>query len=189
MTAALVIVDVQNDFCPPSGSLAVPRGDAVVPVINQLAEGFEHVVTTQCWHPPDHCSFVAQGGPWPPHCVADSPGAALHADLKVRATHQVRKGRLSGVDAYSGFDGTDLSDWLKQNKIDTVFVAGLATDYCVRATALDARKAGFHTYVVTDACRGVEVSPGDSERALREVLDAGATLVHSRQAGALATLI
>lgn len=186
MTPALIVVDVQNDFCPPSGSLAVPRGDEVVAVLNRLAQHFPIVVTTQCWHPDDHCSFTAQGGPWPPHCVAGTEGAALQPQLRIAPSHAVFKGKNAAQDAYSGFDGTELDSWLRGAGVDTVFVTGLATDYCVRATALDARKAGFRTYVVTDACRGVEVRPGDSERALRDVLDAGAQLVHSRQAEALA---
>jgi nicotinamidase/pyrazinamidase len=186
MNSALLVVDVQNDFCPPSGSLAVPRGDQVVPVINRLAERFSRVVTTQCWHPPDHCSFQAQGGPWPPHCVAGTGGAELHPGIKLSPVHRVLKGTLSQKDAYSGFDGTDLLDWLRTQGVDTVFVTGLATDYCVRATALDARNAGLMVYAVTDACRGVEVRPGDSERAWRDLLEAGVRLVHSRQAEALA---
>jgi nicotinamidase/pyrazinamidase len=187
MKPALLVVDVQNDFCPPSGSLAVPRGDEVVPVINQLAGHFEVVVTTQCWHPANHCSFVAQGGPWPPHCVAGTAGAELYPGLKLAAAHRVLKGKLAEKDAYSGFDDTDLLAWLRDQQVDTVFVSGLATDYCVRATVLDARKAGLHAFAVTDACRGVEVRPGDSERAWKDMLDAGARLVHSRQAAALAT--
>jgi nicotinamidase/pyrazinamidase len=158
-----------------------------VPVINRLAEQFDTVVTTQDWHPSDHCSFSAQGGPWPPHCVAGTEGAALHPELKLRPAHQVLKGTSSAQDAYSGFDQTGLADWLRNNGVDTVYITGLATDYCVRATALDARTAGLTTYVVTDAVRGVEVHPGDSERALREMLDAGARLVHSAQAEQMAT--
>lgn len=182
MRSALIVVDVQNDFCPPAGSLAVPHGSEVVPVINRLAEHFDTVVTTQCWHPADHCSFREQGGPWPPHCVAGTEGAALHPELKLRPTHQVLKGTASAQDAYSGFDQTELAGWLAGRAIDTVFVTGLATDYCVRATALDARRAGLRTFVVTDGCRGVEVHPGDSARALRDVVEAGAELVESREA-------
>jgi nicotinamidase/pyrazinamidase len=186
MHSALILVDVQNDFCP-GGSLAVPSGDEVVPVLNDLAEHFDTVVTTQDWHPAQHCSFREQGGPWPAHCVAESPGAALHAGLQARPAHQVLKGTLPERDAYSGFDGTELAQWLRQREIDTVFIGGLATDYCVKATALDAITAGLRTFVVTDACRGVEVRPGDSERAFREMLEAGARLVHSRQALELAS--
>lgn len=186
MHSALLVVDVQNDFCPPSGSLAVANGDAVVPVINRLAASFDHVITTQCWHPANHCSFKAQGGPWPPHCVAGTPGAELHPELRVKPKLEVLKGTTAEKDAYSAFDDTGLAGWLRGRKVDTVFITGLATDYCVRATALDALKAGFHAYVVTDAVRGVEVKPGDSAGALREVLDAGGHLIHSHQAAALA---
>ncbi|MCS6860993.1 MAG: bifunctional nicotinamidase/pyrazinamidase [Abditibacteriales bacterium] len=180
---ALIIVDVQNDFCP-GGALAVPDGDAVVEPINRVAPLFSHVVTTQDWHPPHHCSFKEQGGMWPVHCVAGTSGADLHPQLNQQAVHlRIRKADTAERDAYSGFDHTDLAAQLRQRGVRRVFVCGLATDYCVRATTLDALKEGFVTFVITDAVRGVDVQPGDSEKALREMQEAGATMVTSGELG------
>ncbi len=152
---ALIIVDVQNDFCP-GGALAVGDGDAVVPIINALASRFGTVVATQDWHPADHQSFVSQGGPWPIHCVAGTAGAALHPALDTAPIDlTVRKAMVAEEEAYSGFDGTDLAQQLRERSIRRVYVAGLALDYCVDATALDACKAGFDTYVIEDATRAV----------------------------------
>lgn len=152
---ALIIVDVQNDFCP-GGALAVGEGDAVVPVLNRLAGQFGTVVATQDWHPANHQSFKEQGGIWPVHCVAGEPGAALHADLDQSAIDlYVRKATTPTQEAYSGFDGTDLAAQLRARGVERVYVGGLALDYCVDATALDARKAGFDTYVISDATRAV----------------------------------
>ncbi len=152
---ALIIVDVQNDFCP-GGALAVADGDAVVPILNRLAAHFGTVVATQDWHPAAHSSFVAQGGPWPPHCIADTPGAEFHPDLDLGALDLVvRKAMLTAQDAYSGFDGTDLAAQLRARGVRRVFVGGLALDYCVDATARDARAAGFATAVIGDATRAV----------------------------------
>ena len=152
---ALIIVDVQNDFCP-GGALAVGDGDAVVPIINALAPRFGTVVATQDWHPADHRSFTARGGPWPVHCVAGTTGAAFHPDLNTAPIDlTVRKAMVAEQEAYSGFDGTDLAEQLRERGVRRVYVTGLALDYCVDATALDARQAGFDTYVIEDATRAV----------------------------------
>jgi nicotinamidase/pyrazinamidase len=152
---ALIIVDVQNDFCP-GGALAVGEGDEVVPVLNRIAGQFGTVVATQDWHPANHQSFKEQGGIWPAHCVAGEAGAELHADLDQSAIDlNVRKATTPKQEAYSGFDGTDLAEQLKARGVERVYVGGLALDYCVDATALDAKKAGFDTYVIRDATRPV----------------------------------
>lgn len=157
--AALIVVDVQNDFCP-GGALPVPEGDRVVPVVNALAQAFARrgrpVVATQDWHPPDHVSFRERGGPWPPHCVQGTPGALLHPELRQEPiTHLVRKAYRPDQEAYSGFEGTGLADLLRGLGVEEVYVCGLATDYCVNATALDAARAGFRAAVVEDATRPV----------------------------------
>jgi nicotinamidase/pyrazinamidase len=152
---ALIIVDVQNDFCP-GGALAVGEGDAVVPVLNRLARQFGTVVATQDWHPANHQSFKEQGGIWPAHCVAGETGAELHAELDQAAIDlYVRKATTPEQEAYSGFDGTDLAAQLEARGVERVYVGGLALDYCVDATALDAKQAGFDTYVIRDATRAV----------------------------------
>jgi nicotinamidase/pyrazinamidase len=176
---ALIVVDVQNDFCP-GGALAVPHGDEVIAPINRLLQHPWFIVATKDWHPANHCSFQAQGGPWPPHCVQGTPGAELHPQLdaaKIQLT--ITKGSRPDRDAYSGFDGTNLADVLRERGVKRVIVCGLATDYCVRATAQDALKEGFEVLVVEDAIRGVEVNPGDCQRALDELRMAGARLVAS----------
>jgi nicotinamidase/pyrazinamidase len=170
---ALVIVDFQNDFTP-GGALAVPDGDAVAPRLNELvASGrFDLIVATRDWHPPDHSSFAAQGGPWPVHCVAGTEGAELNAALDAaRVDVILDKGTDSGTDGYSGFDRTDLASLLRDRGIDRVTVAGLATDYCVRATALDALREGFEVIVDQAGSRGIDSA--DSARALDEVRAAG----------------
>jgi nicotinamidase/pyrazinamidase len=170
---ALIIVDVQNDFCP-GGALAVPDGDAVVPIINRVIDRFPLVVATQDWHPAHHCSFIEQGGTWPPHCVAGSEGAELHPCLRADSINiRIRKATTPEADAYSGFQGTDLTEQLHSREVDAVTVVGLATDYCVKATALDAKAAGFQVTVLAGACRAVDVQPGDGERALEEMRAAG----------------
>lgn len=172
---ALIIVDVQIDFCP-GGALAVPKGDKVVPVINQLVDlDFSLVVVTQDWHPVKHCSFLENGGIWPKHCVEGTTGADLHPALRLakRDCVLIRKGREVKKDAYSGFDGTELCKILKDAGIEQVFIVGLATDYCVKATALDAKKEGFETFVIIDACRGVDKKKGDADRAILKMLEAG----------------
>ena len=179
---ALLVVDVQNDFCP-GGALAVPDGDKVVPVINFLEPLFGKIFTTQDWHPPNHVSFKTRGGDWPPHCVAGTKGAEFHPALNTGKAVHILKGDRPDEEAYSGFQGTDLADRLKNAGVQRIFVCGLATDYCVRATALDGLKSGFRVVVVTDAVRGVEVKRGDSEAALTEMKDAGAILAESGSLG------
>jgi nicotinamidase/pyrazinamidase len=175
MPEALVIVDFQNDFTP-GGALAVPDGDQVAARLNELAASgdYDLVVATRDWHPPDHGSFSAQGGIWPEHCVAGTDGAELHPDLDAaRVDVVVDKGRDPSTEGYSGFDGTDLAAILRERGIDRITVAGLATDYCVRATALDALREGFAVTLDSAASRGIDAKPGDVERALDEVRAAG----------------
>jgi nicotinamidase/pyrazinamidase len=170
---ALIIVDVQNDFCS-GGALEVPSGDEVVGPINELARQMPLVLATRDWHPPDHASFAEQGGPWPVHCVRDTPGAQLHPALEAeRIEAIVDVGRAREDEGYSGFEHSDLEQRLRERDVDTVHVAGLALDYCVKATALDARGAGFDVIVHRDATRPVEVRPGDGERAVEELEEAG----------------
>jgi nicotinamidase/pyrazinamidase len=174
---ALIVVDVQNDFCP-GGALAVPDGDAVVEAINQLASESSFVVATRDWHPPDHGSFAAQGGPWPVHCVAGTPGAELHPGIDSELIDMVvDKGQVADREGYSGFEGTSLERLLRERGVDSVDVAGLALDYCVKATALDARRAGLAVTVHRGATRAVEVQPGDGERAVAELRAAGVEVV------------
>jgi nicotinamidase/pyrazinamidase len=178
MPRALIIVDFQNDFTP-GGALAVPEGDTIAAKINALtASGdYDLVVATRDWHPADHGSFAAQGGPWPVHCVADTEGAQLHPGLdRSRIDVIVDKGQAVDTDGYSGFEATDLEQILRDRGITQVTVVGLATDYCVKNTALDALRAGLEVTVDGTATRGVEVEPGDSERALAEVRAAGGVI-------------
>ncbi len=175
MARALILVDFQNDFTP-GGALGVEGGDEVSARLNELAiaGGFDLVVATRDWHPPDHDSFHPQGGTWPEHAVAQTPGAELHPALdRTRIDLVVDKGTESGTDGYSAFDGTDLAETLRHHDVDEVVVAGLATDYCVKHTALDALDAGFAVTVEAAATRPVEREPGDGERALQEIRDAG----------------
>jgi nicotinamidase/pyrazinamidase len=178
MGRALVIVDVQNDFTP-GGALAVPDGDAIVDRVNALARSgdYDLVVATRDWHPPDHGSFAAAGGPWPVHCVAGTPGAELHPALDAAAVDVViDKGQDAATEGYSGFEGTELAALLAERGIGEVTIVGLATDYCVKNTALDALRHGLDVTVDTSAVRGVDVEPGDAERALEEVRAAGAAV-------------
>jgi len=174
---ALIIVDVQNDFCP-GGALPVRDGDLVVEPINRVATLFRHMVTTQDWHPPNHSSFKEHGGIWPVHCVAGTPGAELHSRLNQRPVNvRIRKADTANRDAYSGFDHTDLAEQLRSRRVARVFVCGLATDFCIRATALDALTQGFDTFILTDAVRGVDAQPSDSEKSLQDLKRAGASLI------------
>jgi nicotinamidase/pyrazinamidase len=178
VSRALVIVDFQNDFCP-GGALAVPDGDAIAGRVNELAGSgdYDLVVATRDWHPPDHGSFAQQGGPWPVHCVAGTPGAELsHALDPTPIDAVVDKGQDADAEGYSGFEGTQLAELLRARDIDAVTVVGLATDYCVKNTALDALREGFSVTVDNTATRGVDVQPGDSERALDELRTAGASV-------------
>jgi nicotinamidase/pyrazinamidase len=175
MAEALVIVDFQNDFTP-GGALAVPQGDEVAERLNALAASgdYDLVVATRDWHPADHGSFSARGGIWPDHCVAGTPGAELHPALDAtRVDVIVDKGQDPATEGYSGFDGTNLAELLRERGIDRVTVAGLATDYCVRATALDALREGFAVTLDTAGSRGIDAEPGDVDRALDEVRAAG----------------
>ena len=177
---ALLVVDVQNDFMP-GGALGVRRGDEILAPINRLIRRWEAaglpLLLTRDWHPPDHCSFAAQGGPWPVHCVAGSPGAEFAPGLQVTGQATlVSKATRRDEDAYSAFHGTGLGDRLRRAAIRRVLIAGLATDYCVRASTSDARREGFDVAVLTDAVRAVDVEPGDGERALAEMAAAGATM-------------
>ena len=176
---ALLIVDVQQDFCP-GGALAVPDGDAVVPILNAWIEAAQDagaaVFASRDWHPPDHVSFEAQGGPWPSHCVAETPGAAFHTDLALpESATVIDKGTHPEHEAYSAFEGTDLASRLREAGAARLWVGGLALDYCVRASVLDARRiAGLPVHVILSATRAVDVQPGDGPRALKEMRSAGA---------------
>ena len=179
MPDALIIVDYQNDFARPDGALSVPAGEEVAGHINELARsgGYELVLATRDWHPPDHGSFTEQGGIWPVHCVQGTPGAELHPALDTEPVDAiVDKGQDPGTEGYSAFDATSLAETLRARGVDAVTVVGLATDYCVKNTALDALREGFAVRVDRAGIRGVDVQPGDSERALEELAAAGATV-------------
>jgi nicotinamidase/pyrazinamidase len=175
----LLIVDLQNDFCP-GGALAVADGDKVVPIINHLLGRFDVIVASKDWHPAGSVHFKK----WPPHCVQDSAGAEFHPQLLNRKIQQVFfKGTQDKDDGYSAFEATnlDLSKYLKEADITELYVVGLATDYCVKASALDSAKKGFRTFVVTDAVAAVNVKPDDGTNALSEMKRAGITLLDSSQ--------
>jgi nicotinamidase/pyrazinamidase len=179
MAEALIIVDYQHDFAHPDGALSVPAGHEVAEHINALAASgdYELVIATRDWHPPDHGSFTDQGGIWPVHCVQGSPGAELHLALDREPIHAiVDKGQDPGTEGYSAFDATSLAETLRARGVDSVTIVGLATDYCVKNTALDALREGFAVRVDRAGVRGVDVEPGDSERALDELAAAGATV-------------
>ena len=197
----LIIVDVQNDFCP-GGALAVADGNAVVPVINQIQKYFDLVVATQDWHPPDHLSFASNhpdktpgelielnGRPqvlWPAHCVQSTLGAQLREDLDTtRIARVFQKGQKREVDSYSGFfdndhaTSTGLGEYLKEQGATAIYVCGLATDYCVKFSALDALGLGFRTFLIEDASRGVNLNAGDVEAAVEEMRAAGVEILSS----------
>jgi nicotinamidase-related amidase len=173
---ALLIVDVQHDFLP-GGALGVPDGDAVVPALVAAAAEADVVVASRDGHPGNHCSFVAQGGPWPSHCVEGTRGAELEERIVALAPHVVVKATAADRDAYSAFDGTGLASFLREHGVTRLRIGGLATDYCVRASALDALREGFAVDVLAPAVRAVDVAPGDGERALDELAAAGAQIV------------
>ncbi|HEY0101540.1 MAG TPA: nicotinamidase [Pyrinomonadaceae bacterium] len=182
--SALILVDIQNDFCP-GGSLAVKDGDRIVPVVNELQKHFDLIVATKDWHPPGHASFISL---WPPHCVQETAGAEFVEGLDTsRIARVFLKGTDPEIDSYSGFfdnehkRATGLGDYLQARGVNEVTIAGLATDYCVKFTALDAVMLGFETSVVVDACRGVEVNEGDTARAVAEMSAAGVKIRESRQ--------
>ena len=180
--SALLIIDLQNDFCP-GGALAVPDGDAVVPVINRAINHFSArglpIIASRDWHPPQTSHFRPFGGIWPPHCVQGTPGAGFHPDLRLPPEAViVSKGTDPSRDDYSAFQardeqGTSLPELLTSLGVTHICVCGLATDYCVKETVLEARRCGITVTVLTDAVRGVDLTPGDSERALAEMRAAG----------------
>jgi nicotinamidase/pyrazinamidase len=176
---ALVVVDLQNDFLP-GGALAVAEGERIFEPINALVPRFARVYATRDWHPTDHSSFAAGGGPWPVHCVADTSGAAFHERFARGGVDVViDKGTAAETDGYSGFAATSLERDLRDNGIKRVFVAGLATDYCVKATALDAKAAGFNVVVLSDAVAAVNVAHDDEKRALQALREAGVVVTTS----------
>jgi nicotinamidase/pyrazinamidase len=201
MLKALILVDIQNDFMP-DGALPVKGGDKIVPIVNTLMKSFGLVVATQDWHPKDHGSFASnQPGSvvgqiidlngisqilWPDHCVQNTHGAEFHQDLKKNPITKIfPKGTDKTIDSYSGFfdngrlKSTGLADYLKEKNINQVYICGLATDYCVKFTALDAVTEGFETYVINDACRGVNLNAHDSDKAIEEMKKAGCKIIES----------
>jgi len=184
MSSALLVIDFQNDFTS-GGALEVPGGDEIAEPVKRLAPRFDHVFATRDWHPPDHASFQTEGGPWPVHCVQGSDGAELHPAMRdVEVEEIVDVGAEREDEGYSGFEKSKLEQLLRDRDVDEVAIVGLATDYCVRASTLDARRLGFDTTVITDAIRAVDVEPGDGERALEEMKEAGAKLATSEQVAA-----
>ena len=199
---ALIIVDLQNDFLP-EGALPVPHGDEVIPLANELQSHFELIVATQDWHPADHGSFAANHPGkkpgdrimldgieqilWPVHCVQNTPGAQFTASLDTKRIGRIfQKGTDPKIDSYSTFfdnahrRSTGLGDYLKERSVTDVYLVGLALDYCVKYSVLDARQLGLNAHVIVDACRGIALDPGDLDRALDEMKRAGATLLESR---------
>jgi nicotinamidase/pyrazinamidase len=186
--SALMVIDVQRDFCP-GGSLAVSEGDRVVAPLNAAAARFaaagRPVIATRDWHPPRTVHFQAYGGPWPPHCVQGTPGAEFHPELRLPASAiVVSSGMGEDEDGYSAFEANDsagrhVADLLRDLGVRRLYVGGLATDYCVKASVLDARKLGFDVTVLEDAVRGVNVQPGDDARALDAMREAGARIAAS----------
>ncbi len=202
---ALILVDLQNDFVP-GGALPVPHGDEVIPVADRVQKRFDLIVATQDWHPLDQGSFAIHhkdGKPgdvidlngltqvlWPVHCVQDTPGAGFVPELDMERVKKVfRKGDDKDIDSYSGFFDNDhrrstgLGEYLKERSVTDVYVLGLATDYCVRFTALDAQSLGFQAYLIEDACRGVDLTPGDVAAAIREMTAAGVRVLQSSEVG------
>ncbi len=201
---ALILVDLQNDFCP-GGALAVPLGNEVIPVANRVMPHFSTVVVTQDWHPTGHKSFAVNNPGtkpgdvidvtgisqtmWPAHCVQETPGAEIHAGLdRAKLADLFKKGTDPDFDSYSGFfdtgkKATGLAEYLNERWIKQVYVMGLATDYCVKRTALDAKELGFDVYLISDGCRAVELHPGDGDAAIEEMRAAGVHIVESGAIG------
>jgi nicotinamidase/pyrazinamidase len=183
MKPALFVIDVQNDFCP-GGALAVKDGDKIIPIINQLIPQFDIIVYSRDWHPQNHISF---GNPpqftdksWPVHCVANTRGADFHPELSFTLNALIiEKGTAVDEEAYSAFQGTPLAGSLHRLGVDTVFVTGLATDYCVKFTALDALKEKLQVYLIQDACKGVDNPPGTAVKALDEMRQAGIQIINA----------
>jgi nicotinamidase/pyrazinamidase len=203
MNKALILVDLQNDFVP-GGALPVAEGDRIIPLANRIQSHFDLVLATQDWHPPDHGSFASQHPGkkpgdvidlnglqqvlWPDHCVQHSRGAEFHPQFDTRRVAKVfQKGVDRGIDSYSGFydnghrRGTGLTEYLRSAGVTDVYLAGLATDYCVKYSALDARRLGLNTYVIEDASRGVNLNPGDVDAAIAEMRAAGVHIMRSEQ--------
>src|SRR6266545_3008115 len=201
MKRALILVDIQNDFVP-GGALAVAEGDKVVPVANRIHKAFDLIVATQDWHPAHHGSFASQhpgkkpgdvidlnGIPqvlWPEHCVQDSKGAEFHPKLDIKRVAKIfQKGVDPEIDSYSGFfdnghrRGTGMAEYLRSQNVTDIYVSGLATDYCVKFTTLDGRTLGFNVSLIEDACRGVNLNPGDSATAIDQMRAAGVHVVNS----------
>ena len=199
MKRTLIMVDIQNDFLP-GGALAVPQGDLVVPVANHIMMKFDLVVATQDWHPADHGSFASQYAGkspgdhvdlngieqilWPDHCIQNTAGAEFAADLDTAGImYVVRKGMDKGIDSYSGFfdndhaNATGLGDYLRLQEARYIAIMGLATDYCVKFTAFDARKLGYDTALIKEGVRGVEINEGDCENALQSMRTAGVKMI------------
>jgi nicotinamidase/pyrazinamidase len=186
-TDALLIIDMQNDFLP-GGALGVDSGHEAVAPINHLIELFREqglpIVASRDWHPTDHCSFAEQGGPWPPHCVAGTPGAEFTAELALPDDAiVVSKADTAPVDAYSAFAGTGLAAQLRERGVERVTVCGLATDYCVLNTVTDALEEGFDAIIVPEAMRAVDVKPGDGTRAMDRMVARGAVPVRLGEVG------
>lgn len=176
---ALIVVDMQNDFLP-GGSLAVAGGDEIIPLLNRYLAYFAArqlpVFATRDWHPPDHCSFQPQGGPWPPHCVAGSAGAAFPANLKLPAgAHIISKAAARETDAYSGFSGTQLNELLQSLHVYRIFIGGLATEYCVLNTVNDALRLGYTAFILADAIQAINLQPQDGQHALQKMIHLGAS--------------
>lgn len=179
----LIVVDAQNDFMP-GGTLPVTDSDKIVPEINEIRKEFDLVIFTKDWHPAKHCSFKENGGIWPVHCVQSTNGSALHRDLAIKPEDKIiMKGTDLTVDSYSAFydnerkHKTELTDFLKSKGVKKVAIAGLATDYCVKFTALDAVSEGFQVALYLPACRGVDINPGDVNKALEEMRKAGVRII------------
>lgn len=178
---ALVVIDVQNDFLP-GGSLAVPEGDQVIPVLNGYIEQFisRHlpVIATRDWHPPNHCSFIRQGGPWPAHCVVDSKGAEFASALHLPAAVKVfSKATEAGQENYSDFSNPAFKEQLDEMKVRRLFIGGLATEYCVLNTVRDALSHPYQVFLLVDAIRAINVRPQDGEQAINEMIEKGAKLI------------
>ena len=182
--SVLLLADLQVDFCP-GGALGVPGGDEIIQTVNDYVRFFYSrrlpIIATRDWHPPNHCSFQEQGGPWPVHCLQTSRGAQFHPDLIVPpGTTIVSKATDPKKEAYSAFEGTTLEEHLRDMSAETLYVSGLATDYCVKQTVLDACRLGFRVVVLEDAVRGIDAAPGDCKRAIGAMHAAGAIFAKAR---------
>lgn len=180
-TDALIIVDMQNDFMP-GGALPVPNALEIIPTINNYINMFKGnkavIIATRDWHPPNHISFKSRGGPWPPHCIQGTKGAEFHPDLALpQDVLVISKAYDENIEAYSGFEGTNLDQVLKSREVKRIFICGVATDYCVKATALDALRLGYQVFLLMDAIKGVDIPRGSIAKAIEELLNEGAILI------------